>query len=208
MIRHLCLQLALLASLAWQTALADQKPGTRCPPEGSNLVNGFRTECDVATIEGLKGHSASQILYEIAMEANLPNDTFFRNDSHVTCLLQDSSFALSGFAIGLGPVSITIPPIKYQGALCLYVADVPQGGLKLGQIRNLTKELILKEGCGKCGWVTTNYLSKNVKQEGFVRIDWRTNANCIENCIDPAKDLPPAAATDSPGKKSGVGALF
>ncbi|KAK0744243.1 hypothetical protein B0T18DRAFT_200417 [Schizothecium vesticola] len=124
---------ATIAGLAIQPVLADQKPSHMCPSPGSNLVNGFRTECDMVSIKGLKGHTASQILYEIIAESTLSNGTFFRNGSHVTCLFQETSFALNGAGIGLGLLEIQIPEIKYDKALCLFVADVPQGGLNLGE---------------------------------------------------------------------------
>lgn len=107
--------LATMAGLACQPVLGDQKPSHMCPSPGSNLVNGFGTECDVVTINGLKGHSASQILYEIITESTLSNDTVFRNGSHVTCLFQETSFALTGAGIGVGPLQIQIPDIKHDG---------------------------------------------------------------------------------------------
>ncbi|KAK1826117.1 hypothetical protein QBC39DRAFT_293813 [Podospora conica] len=208
--------LTTVVGLACQPVLADQKPGVKCPSGYTNLVNGFGTQCDVVDIEGLKGHSASQILYEIIAESPLSNDTFFRNGSHVTCLFQDTSFSLGGSGIGAGPLEIHIPHIKYDGALCLYVDGVPQGGLTLGEIRNLTKAFILEDGCGMCGKITANYLSGNVTQKGHVRVDWATNSVCVDDCIDPSKTenlVPPVTAETnqtgtSEGKKNGAGAMW
>ncbi|KAK4187490.1 hypothetical protein QBC35DRAFT_551986 [Podospora australis] len=204
MTRAILLPFALVAALAGSLVSADRKPEIKCPGGLTNLVNGFDTRCDVASIDGLQGRPASQLLYEIIMEAPLPNSTFFANNNHVTCLYGGASFGLSGAGLGVGPVSFTIPPIKYGGALCLYVTKVPQGGLDLGQIRNLTRTYILKDGCDKCGFITANFFSRNVTQEGFVRLDWRDNANCIEGCIDPAKDLVPEPATSN--NTNGTGA--
>lgn len=64
---------------------------------------------------------------------------------------------------------------------------MPKGGLTLGEIRVLSRELIRE--CGKCGRMTVNYVSKNESALGWLEFDWRNNAICQDNCIDPAKDL-------------------
>lgn len=95
------------------------------------------------------------------------------------------------------------------------MADVPEGGLNLGEIRQLTKALILKNGCGMCGKISANYVSQNETQKGWLRINWAKNAVCLDDCIDPTK-LPlvdpgtvngTANGTLEEGKKSAAGGL-
>ena len=79
---------------------------------------GLESACDFQNFDGLQGHPPSEILYEIMMQSPLDNNTFFRNESHVTCLFRDSSFTLNGFGGGVGPVTfqlggITVPGSKY-----------------------------------------------------------------------------------------------
>lgn len=93
--------LATIACLAFQPALADQKPQYMCPEFWlTQVFTGFGNECGTVNIKDLKGYAPSQILYDIIAEAPLSNDTFFSNGSHVTCLFQDISYALSGATIG------------------------------------------------------------------------------------------------------------
>lgn len=93
--------LATIACLAFQPALADQKPGYMCPEFWlTQVFTGFGSECGTVNIKDLKGYAPSQILYDIITEAPLSNDTFFSNGSHVTCLFQDTSYALSGATVG------------------------------------------------------------------------------------------------------------
>lgn len=85
---------------------------------------GLEAACDFQNFDGLQGHPASEILFQILMQSPLDNNTFFANESHVTCLFRDTRFVLDGFGAGAGPISfqlggITIPgskltPSKYQ----------------------------------------------------------------------------------------------
>lgn len=90
---------------------------------------------------------------------------------------------------------------------------VPEGGLSLGEIRNLTRAFVLKDDCSTCGEISANYLSRNETKEGYVRIDWATNSVCIGDCIDPSKGhlLPPPPPeknqTSEERKKSAAGAM-
>ena len=116
MSRNIFSPIFLLLSLASCLVRADQNPETRCPGGATNLANGLASACDLGHMDGLQGHAASQILYEISMESELPNSTFFGNGQHVTCLFQNSSFGLSGIGIGIGPVTLTIPPLNFAGS--------------------------------------------------------------------------------------------
>ena len=77
---------------------------------------GLNAECDLAKFDGLNGHPASEILYQIIMQSPLDNSTFFKNDSHVTCLFRDHGFVLDGFGVGAGPVSFHIGGIQFPGS--------------------------------------------------------------------------------------------
>lgn len=114
MTRSIFLPFLLLASLVWP-ALADYGK-VACAKwyeaiDFLDIFPGFESECITESLKDLNGHSASEILFEIIMESKLPNETFFANDLHVTCLFANSSFLLSG--AGFGP--FTIPEITSEG---------------------------------------------------------------------------------------------
>ena len=68
---------------------------------------GLNAACDFNNFEGLQSHAPSEILYQIVMQSKLPNDTYFSNDSHVTCLFADKSFILDfGGGAGAGPAEV------------------------------------------------------------------------------------------------------
>ncbi|KAL9128050.1 MAG: hypothetical protein Q9217_003189 [Psora testacea] len=83
----------------------------------------------------------------------------------------------------------------YPNAVCVYPEDVPQGGLTLGEIRKLSRALI--DECSKCGRMSVNWLSKNESQLGWLKFDWQDPPTCLDDCIDPEKDLRPVNATNS-----------
>jgi hypothetical protein len=72
-------------------------------------------------------------------------------------------------------------------AICVYAEDVPKGGLTLGEIRTLSTALVNNK-CSKCGHMTVNYLSKNESELGLLNFNW-ADSICLDNCIDPSKDL-------------------
>lgn len=77
--------------------------------------------------------------------------------------------------------------------MCVFSEDVPQGGLTLGEIRQLAYELI--HSCNKCSRITANYFSKNETQLDWLKFDWKGNSVCTGDCIDPAIDLVLATIT-------------
>lgn len=114
MVRYDPLLAALVANLVFWPAEAQEDQRIRCPSGWSNLANGFDSNCDLVNFD-LNGYTASQLMYEIIHESDRSNDTFFNNDDHVTCLFQESTFALEG-DVGAGPVSFTIPSFGKQGS--------------------------------------------------------------------------------------------
>lgn len=76
---------------------------------------GLEAACDFNNFEGLQGHSASEILYEIIMQADRPNDTFYPNEEHVTCLFKDTNFILD-FGVGAKGVGLNIG-IDHPGSM-------------------------------------------------------------------------------------------
>lgn len=78
---------------------------------------GLEAAYDFNTFKGLQGHSASEVLYEIIMQADRPNDTFYPNGEHVSCLFQDSDFILD-FGVGGKGVGINIE-IDHPGSMFL-----------------------------------------------------------------------------------------
>ncbi|KAF4977217.1 hypothetical protein FZEAL_6245 [Fusarium zealandicum] len=154
---------------------------------------GLEAACDFNNFEGLQGRAPSELLYEIIMQVDLPNDTFYPNEEHVTCLFKDTSFILD-FEAGLRAIGFQID-IKEAGKICVFAKDIPKGGLTLGEIRVLSRALISE--CDKCGRMTVNYLSKKESDLGWLEFDWKKSAICQENCIRPGHGLKTENSTDS-----------
>ncbi|EEU33716.1 uncharacterized protein NECHADRAFT_89220 [Fusarium vanettenii 77-13-4] len=193
-----------LATILWFVLVQakTQSPERHCL--GGAFV-GIDPACDANNFDGLQGHPASEILYEIIMQADLPNDTFYSNESHVTCLFKDAKFFLDfgveAGAKGVGvsfDIDIRVPGIR---ALCVFPKDVPKGGLTLGEIRELSRALI--DDCEKCGRITKNYLSKNESDLGWLDFNWKKSAICQDNCIDPEKDLKTVNSTSADDDENG-----
>ncbi|KAM5347317.1 hypothetical protein ACJ41O_010322 [Fusarium nematophilum] len=184
---HHILYLFWLLAITASITLAQDKNETQDPDYNciGGPAFGLEAACDFNNFKGLQGRSPSEIIYEIIMQAQLPNDTFYPNEEHVTCLFKDTDFILDVGAEAKG-VGFTIE-IDHPGTICAFVKDVPEGGLTLGEIRVLARALIRE--CEKCGRMRLNYVSKNESQLGWLEFDWRNNAICQDNCIDPEKDL-------------------
>ena len=82
---------------------------------------------------------------------------------------------------------------SYDTALCVFPTGVPEGGLNLGEIRQLSQALIDgNDGdCNMYGRISVNHIDKNESREGYLEFDWDSNAGCAGNCIDPAKQITP-----------------
>ena len=116
MTRFILLPFLLLSSLVWPVISDSHNGNIDCASWFENvdywdLLSDFEHECKTEDIKDLNGHPASEILYEIIKESNLDNNTFYKNDGHVTCLFADSSFVLSEF--GFGP--FTLPKMESAG---------------------------------------------------------------------------------------------
>ena len=77
----------------------------------------------------------------------------------------------------------------------MFPHDVKESGLNLSEIRQLSRILIDAEGgdCNKCGRISVEELSKNSSREGWLEFDWDDNPGCLDNCIDPEKQIKPTA---------------
>lgn len=113
---NILLSLLLLPSLIWPVLSDSNDQTIECASwrEGWDIFDwssNFEHECKTEDMKDLNGHPASEILYEIIKESTLDNNTFYKNDRHVTCLFADSSFVLSEF--GFGP--FTLPKMESAG---------------------------------------------------------------------------------------------
>ncbi|KAI0015666.1 hypothetical protein F4780DRAFT_786120 [Xylariomycetidae sp. FL0641] len=166
-------------------------PDIRC-----DIFGGVNLDCPSNTIEGLQGHPASEVLFDIIKQSVKGNDTFYKNDEHVACLYAGHEFVLGGIGIGgdLSPISFNLTP-QDPGTLCAFVSKVPlpAGGLTLGEIRQLGRMLI--EKCDQCGVIQVGALTGNNSEVGQLQFNWEDPAICQDNCIDIAKEQAAANAT-------------
>ncbi|KAK4179364.1 hypothetical protein QBC36DRAFT_322677 [Triangularia setosa] len=138
--------------------------------------------CNTNHFDGLNGVAESHILEEIIQSSDLPNSTFFANQEHVTCLFKDAKFVLDDIEV--------VPDIDIPGTICVYPDDVPQGGLTLGDIKILIRQL--SDECSKCGAISAGHVnsaSVPSSARGYLRIGWRDPPTCREesNCITAKK---------------------
>ncbi|KAK0673661.1 hypothetical protein QBC41DRAFT_392932 [Cercophora samala] len=145
-----------------------------------DIFNSF--SCNTNNFDGLAGLAESQVLEQIISESDLPNSTFFANDEHVTCLFKDAKFVLDDIEV--------VPDIDIPGTICVYPDDVPQGGLTLGDIKILARQL--SDKCSKCGAISAGHVNATTVPDsarGYPRIDWRDPPTCREesNCITAKK---------------------
>ncbi|KAK8057900.1 hypothetical protein PG996_011837 [Apiospora saccharicola] len=201
--------LALMNPTATTAAAAASAPETMKPDIGCTVLGGnnLNYKCATAGFSGLQGHSASELLYDIISQSTLPNDTFYKNDRHVACLFRDTKFVLepkevsAGAGAKAGPATFEVGVTgkvdsEADGTLCAYPYEVPEGGLTLGQVRDLAEELVNTPNCNLCGQITANYHSRNASALGRLKFNWRDNAACQRPCILES-DLRQANATDA-----------
>ncbi|KAK8108416.1 hypothetical protein PG984_014217 [Apiospora sp. TS-2023a] len=181
------------AAAAAASAPETMKPDIGCTVLGGNNLN---YKCATAGFSGLQGHSASELLYDIISQSTLPNDTFYKNDRHVACLFRDTKFVLEPKEVSAGAGGQGGPGHVRGRALCAYPYEVPEGGLTLGQVRDLAEELVNTPNCNLCGQITANYHSRNASALGRLKFNWRDNAVCQRPCILES-DLRQANATDA-----------
>ncbi|KAK7994917.1 hypothetical protein PG990_013690 [Apiospora arundinis] len=200
------LSLALL-SVTPAAAAETKKPDIGCNTLANKLKLDFESKCTSVSFDGLQGHPASGLLYDIINQSTLPNDTFYPNDRQVACLFKSTKFVLDITGVNAeagakaGPAEFKVGVKgdvnnEVGGTLCAYPKDVSAGGLTLGQVRELGDKLIQTKDCDMCGRITANYQSKNTSSLGYLMFDWRSNADCRHPCIQNT-DLKKANATDA-----------
>ena len=103
---HLYLLAGAGCMISTVAAEETQDPSLDCEPSlGLNLA------CTFNNFGDLNSHAPSEVLYQILQQANLPNDTFYPNGSHVTCLFKNKNFILDfdgsagarGVEVGVNP---------------------------------------------------------------------------------------------------------
>ena len=107
------------------TAAGTQDPSYNCL---GGPAFGLNAACDFNNFGNLSSHAPSEILYQILQQATLPNDTFYPNGSHVTCLFKNKNFILDfgGSAGGQGVEMGVDVDIENSGSKSLDLSPLSQ----------------------------------------------------------------------------------